>query len=53
VRNGYQNVRINFTVKGDAPPETLEGIVEQAKARSAVYDVLTSGVPVSVSVAAA
>jgi uncharacterized OsmC-like protein len=50
VRNGYQDVRITFTIKGDAPPEKLRAIVEQSKARSAVYDVLTNGVPVTVAV---
>jgi uncharacterized OsmC-like protein len=53
VRNGYQQIRVNFTIKGDAPPDVLEKIVEQSRKRSAVYDVLTKGVPVSVSVHAA
>ena len=35
---------------GDAPPEKLQEIVEQSRARSAVFDVLTNGVPVSMSV---
>jgi uncharacterized OsmC-like protein len=51
VRNGYQAVRVSFRIKGDAPPEKLRQIVEQSRARSAVYDVLTNGVPVEVSVA--
>ena len=50
VRNGYQQIRVNFTIKGDAPPAVLEKIVEQSRKRSAVYDVLTNGVPVTVSV---
>jgi len=50
VRNGYQQLRVNFTIKGDAPPAVLEKIVEQSRKRSAVYDVLTNGVPVMVSV---
>jgi uncharacterized OsmC-like protein len=50
VRNGYQQIRINFTIDGDAPPETLRQIVEQSRARSAVYDVLTNGVPVDVTI---
>jgi uncharacterized OsmC-like protein len=50
VRNGYQQVRVNFTIKGDASPEVLEKIVEQSRKRSAVYDVLTRGVPVTISV---
>src|SRR5262245_58261061 len=40
VRNGYERIRVNFTIKGDASPETLRAIVEQSKARSAVFDVL-------------
>ena len=50
VRNGYQGIRASFSIKGDAPPETLQEIVEQSRARSAVFDVLTNGVPVSMSV---
>ena len=50
VRNGYQNVRISFEIEGDAPPEKLREIVEQSRARSAVYDVITNGIPVDVTV---
>jgi uncharacterized OsmC-like protein len=52
VRNGYQGIRATFTIKGDAPAEKLREIVEQSKARSAVYDVLTNGVPVEVGIIA-
>ena len=52
VRNGYQGIRVSFSIKGDAPPEKLQEIVEQSRARSAVFDVLTNGVPVSLSVSA-
>jgi uncharacterized OsmC-like protein len=51
VRNGYQNIAVRFTVKGDAPAEKLRELVEQSKARSAVYDVITSQVPVTIDVA--
>ncbi len=51
VRNGYQNIAVRFTVKGDAPAETLREIVEQSRARSAVFDVITNQVPVSIEVA--
>lgn len=50
VRNGYQGVKISFEIDGDAPREQLEQIVMQSKARSAVFDVLTNGVPVSLGV---
>jgi uncharacterized OsmC-like protein len=46
VRNGYQKIRATFTIKGDAPEEKLRQIVEQSRARSAVFDVLTNGVPI-------
>jgi uncharacterized OsmC-like protein len=50
VRNGYQRLRISFDIAGDAPPQKLREIVEQSRARSAVYDVLTNGVPVDVTI---
>lgn len=52
VRNGYEQLRVKLTIKGDAPPEKLQQIVEQSRARSAVYDVLTNGIPVAISVTA-
>jgi uncharacterized OsmC-like protein len=52
VRNGYQGIRATFTIKGDAPAETLRAIVEQAKARSAVFDVLANPVPVEIGIVA-
>jgi uncharacterized OsmC-like protein len=50
VRNGYDKIRATFTIKGDAPEAKLRQIVEQAQARSAVFDVLTKGVPVDVAI---
>ncbi len=50
VRNGYQAIRASFRIKGDAPEEKLRQIVEQARARSAVYDILTNAVPVSIGI---
>jgi uncharacterized OsmC-like protein len=52
VRNGFSQIRVSFKVRGDAPPEQLRQLVEQAVARSAVYDVLTHGVPISVDAVA-
>ena len=51
VRNGYQQIRVTFRLEGD-DPEKLRQVAEQARQRSAVYDVLTNGVPVSIEVAA-
>jgi uncharacterized OsmC-like protein len=50
VRNGFQAIRISFLIKGNASAEKLRGVIDQAKARSAVYDIITNGVPVSVAV---
>lgn len=52
VRNGFQQIRVSFDVKGDAPAETLRALVEQSRARSAVFDVITNSVPVSIEVEA-
>jgi hypothetical protein len=41
---------VRFTVRGDAPAEKLREIVEQSRARSAVFDVITGSVPVSIEV---
>ena len=50
VRNGYQGITMRFTIKGDAPATKLRELVEQSRARSAVYDVVTNGVPVTIQV---
>src|SRR6185369_14916471 len=50
VRNGYQGIAVRFEISGDAPDDVLRGLVEQSRARSAVYDVMTNGVPVSIDV---
>jgi uncharacterized OsmC-like protein len=52
VRNGFSNIRVSFKVSGDAPPEKLREVVERAQARSAVFDMVTNGVPVEVGVIA-
>ncbi len=50
VRNGFQGVRISFRIEADADPEVVAEIVQQSVARSAVYDIITNGVPVAVTV---
>ena len=50
VRNGFTGVKAKFRISGDAPAEELEKLVSKAVARSAVFDILNNGVPVSVSV---
>jgi len=50
VRNGYQGIKVSFAIEGDASPEQLEKVVMQSKARSAVFDCLTNGLPISIGV---
>jgi len=49
VRNGYEQIRVSYRLRGD-DPDKLRAVVEQSRKRSAVFDVLTNGVPVSVDV---
>jgi uncharacterized OsmC-like protein len=49
VRNGYQQIKVSFKLRGDDPAK-LRQVVEQSTARSAVYDVVTNGVPVAIEV---
>lgn len=51
VRNGFQDVRVTFHVKGDAQAEDLARLVEQSRRRSAVFDSVTNGIPVTLTVA--
>ena len=46
VRKGYQNIRVNFKVKSDAPAEKLRELMKH----SPVFDIVTNPVPVSISV---
>jgi uncharacterized OsmC-like protein len=49
VRNGYQQIKVSFVIRGD-DPDKLRSVVEQSRRRSAVFDVITNGVPVSIDV---
>jgi uncharacterized OsmC-like protein len=52
VRNGFTSIRVKFNIKAQASPEKIQEILERAYARSAVFDSITAGVPVNVSLAA-
>ena len=51
VRNGFEPIRVRFQLEGDEPAK-LRKVVEQSQQRSAVFDILTNGVPVSINVEA-
>jgi uncharacterized OsmC-like protein len=49
-RNGFEHISVSFRVSGNASEDKLREVVERAKKRSAVYDMVTNGVPVAVEV---
>jgi uncharacterized OsmC-like protein len=49
VRNGFQQIKVSFKLRGD-DPEKLRKVVEQSRRRSAVFDIVTNGVPVAIEV---
>ena len=49
-RNGFERITVSFRVAGDAPQDKLREVVERARRRSAVYDMVTNGVPVALEV---
>lgn len=49
VRNGFENIRVNFKVKAEGGSETLE-LLEKLCKGSPVYDIVTNQVPVSINV---
>ncbi len=51
VRNGYENIRVTFKIKADAPEEKLKELCELAQQRSPVFDIITNPTPVSVQLA--
>ncbi len=49
-RNGFERIGVSFRVTGNAPDDKLREVVDRARQRSAVYDMVTNGVPVDVAV---
>jgi uncharacterized OsmC-like protein len=48
-RNGFERIGVTFRVTGNAPEEKLRDVVDRARQRSAVYDMVTNGVPVDLA----
>ncbi len=48
IRNGFQEIRVNFKIDADVPPEKLEELVQLGPTYSPVFDSITNGVPVKV-----
>ncbi|MCO6502036.1 MAG: hypothetical protein J5I28_03030 [Acidimicrobiales bacterium] len=53
VRNGFSGIQVDITIEGGAEAGALRQVVQRSIARSAVYDVLTNGTPVSIDVTVA
>ena len=50
VRNGFNNIRVNYDIDADASQEDIEALVAQSQKRSAVFDVITNPTNVAVTV---
>jgi uncharacterized OsmC-like protein len=51
VRNGFNDIKVTFTIDADASREEIEALVAQSQKRSAVFDALTNPTNVTVEVA--
>ena len=51
VRNGFNDIKVTFTIDADASKEEIEALVAQSQKRSAVFDALTNPTNVTVEVA--
>ena len=50
VRNGYDDIKVTFKIDADASKQDIEALVAQSQKRSAVYDIITNPVNVTVEV---
>ncbi|WP_066360778.1 OsmC family protein [Herbidospora mongoliensis] len=51
VRNGFNDIKVTFSIDADASPADIEALVAQSQKRSAVFDALTNPTNVTVEVA--
>jgi len=50
VRNGFDGIRVSYTIDADATEDEIKALVAQSQKRSAVYDILTNPTAVTVEV---
>ncbi len=50
VRNGFQDIKVTYTIDADASKADIDALVAQSQKRSAVYDIITNPTIVSVEV---
>lgn len=51
VRNGFNDIKVTFSIDADASKQDIEALVAQSQKRSAVFDALTNPTDVTVEVA--
>jgi uncharacterized OsmC-like protein len=50
VRNGYEDVKVQFEIDADASQKEIEALVAQSQKRSAVYDIISNPTNITVGV---
>ena len=50
IRNGFNAIRVNYTIDADASDEDIKALVAQSQKRSAVFDIITNPTNVFVTV---
>ena len=50
IRNGFDGIKVTYTIDADATPDEIKAIVAQSQKRSAVFDALTNPTNVTVEV---
>ena len=50
VRNGFDGIKVTYSIDADATPEEIKAIVAQSQKRSAVFDAITNPTNVTVEV---
>ena len=50
VRNGFDGIKVTYTIDADASPEEIRALVAQSQKRSAVFDIVTNPTNVTVEV---
>ena len=51
VRNGFNGIKVTYSIDADASPEDIKALVAQSQKRSAVYDIVTNPTNITVEVA--
>jgi len=50
VRNGFDGIKVTYTIDADATPDEIRALVAQSQKRSAVFDIITNPTDVMVEV---